>query len=363
MNIVYVCSPQEADRESVRLRCHNLAGALLASGWHQASVVDLPAFLEMEPGVVTLVHQADVLVIHRYAFGPMLQTVQYWKAHGKRIIVDIDLHERDLLARANLLEARAETLPLARKTGPLPAAHALRSEELRFTLRLANLVTVCSPRLADDWSAYAPTVHLPDYLNLDRYLAVRQQHPGEIWIGLMMAGDGRTELFPGLVDTLLEVARLRPQVRVHIYGSPLPGSGLNGLSADQVVLYNNLSVEEWPRLLGNLNIGLAPLSSEEGMRAGRARVLEYMASKVPWIASNAQPFREFERYGILASNDPDTWMRALLQLVDHNDQYRAEAGGEAFLYALGQDVRENLDRILSIYARSLTDPTYFHQVM
>ncbi len=336
MNIVFIHSTLPSDQNSVELRCQNLIDAFLNSGWHQASAIDLESFnASMIGSQPNPCQAADILVIHRFASRPIAQAIQYWKARGKKIIIDMDQ-------------------PLALHAALCPANDAADLEPcddtIRYTLRMADLITVNSPRLADDYIAFAPAAYLPDYLNLDRYLTLRQEHEGEIRIGVNLdLSQGSLSHLDALSDALAQVCQFYPQIRVHLpLAHPAPQLA-SRLPDKQVVLHNDFNRETWPRQLASLDLGLAPANAEEGTRCGRKSVLEYMAVKVPWIASDVQPFRELRGFGWLVQNSPQAWTHALLEVVRHLEAYRREAAGEAFLYALGQDARENIDKITAIY--------------
>jgi hypothetical protein len=78
-----------------------------------------------------------------------------------------------------------------------------------------------------------------------------------------------------------------------------------------------------------------------------------MVMKIPWIGSDLPLHRDLARFGWMVQNTPAAWERALLEVVDHLEVYRSEATGESFLYALGQDVNENISKVLAAYATIL----------
>jgi hypothetical protein len=98
-----------------------------------------------------------------------------------------------------------------------------------------------------------------------------------------------------------------------------------------------------------LNIGLVPIYGDYDLRLGRINLLEFMVSKIPWIASNQPAFREFSRLGRLVENSAEAWETAILKAVDNMDDLQFWAAGEPFLYALSQDVNENIDKVLKLF--------------
>jgi hypothetical protein len=75
-----------------------------------------------------------------------------------------------------------------------------------------------------------------------------------------------------------------------------------------------------------------------------------MIVKIPWIATKQDNFHGLSKYGIWVQNSPDAWKSAILNVLGRIDFYRKRASGESFLYALGQDVCANIDKVLRIYS-------------
>ena len=63
--------------------------------------------------------------------------------------------------------------------------------------------------------------------------------------------------------------------------------------------------------------------------------------------------QDLRSYGWLIHNTPSAWERMLLDMVDHLEDYRAEAGKEAYLYGLSQGIEENVQTILGTYKNIL----------
>jgi hypothetical protein len=110
-----------------------------------------------------------------------------------------------------------------------------------------------------------------------------------------------------------------------------------------------LSPEKWARLLSNFDIGIQPVAGEYAHRRGCSRLNEYMVMKVPWLASEGPAHQDLRSYGWLIHNTPSAWERMLLDMVDHLEDYRAEAGRESYLYGLSQGIDENVQTILGTY--------------
>jgi len=356
MNVTFVHSNRRADQHRVQTRCRNLAVAIRRTGWHQASLVGLDDFVNNTPAAREACEQADLLVIHRYLYGPVIRAAQTWKSRDKKVVVDIDEALDRLPPETSGYRFWQQGVPLECCTSN-PDGNVIRPlpiEQLRLGLRMTDGVTVASVRLADDWAGAASVMHIPDYINLDQYLTIKQEHGRETWIGLNGEGLGLDCLErTGLKSALESVCAQRENVRLMLIGfADETVAGLN-VSAGQKKVLPASPVEEWPRLLAQFDLGIAPADREHGSRSGWQRALEYMVMKIPWVGSDLPLHRELARFGWMVQNTSPAWERALLEVVDHLDVYRSEATGEPFLFALGQDVNENISKVLAAYASIL----------
>jgi glycosyltransferase involved in cell wall biosynthesis len=200
-----------------------------------------------------------------------------------------------------------------------------------------------------DWSQFAHVHEIPDYLNTDQYPGFKQIHENEIWIGLGNGTRVASIKNSGLLTALENVCRERPQVKLILCDPGDDGISLPDIQSSQLVRYLPNSFEEWADILLNLDIGLLPICGDYDLRLGRINLLEFMISKIPWLASNQLSFPELSRYGKLVQNSPETWEAAILKAVDNIEVLRKRASGEPFLFALSQDVNENIDKVLKLF--------------
>jgi hypothetical protein len=125
------------------------------------------------------------------------------------------------------------------------------------------------------------------------------------------------------------------------------------IDPDQVVPYSCSSFDEWVHLLLTLDIGLAPVTSDFDLRLSPVHLLEFMIAKIPWIASSQLSVHELPGYGQWVQNAPQAWESAILRVMERLDLYKRKAGGEPFLYALGQDAGVHIDKALRVYSAIL----------
>jgi hypothetical protein len=358
MIITYIHSNYPTDNSRVQLRCRNFADAINRIGWHSANLLDLDSFIQNTPEAQQRCGGSDLLVIHRYLYGPVLQSIEYWKARDKKIIVDFDQAinylTSDVPCHSFWMRKKPFEDDCNGETFWGMPADSTPLEQFKCGLGLTDAAIVSSTRLLIDWLPFTEVYEVPDYLNTDQYRALKQVHENEIWIG--MADTTRFDSIKnsGLLNALEKVCRSRPQVKLILSGSQCEAGRSLNIPNSQVVTYHPNSFEQWAYMLLKLDIGLVPIHGDYDLRLGRINLLEFMISKTPWIASDQPCFRELSRYGKLVQNVSSAWEVVILKMVDNIDIIQKRAAGEPFLFALSQDVNENIDKVLRLYTHILT---------
>ncbi len=354
MIITYIHSNHSKDALRVQLRCRNFADAINRIGWHSANILDLNSFIQNTPEAQMICEASDLLVIHRYLYGPILQAIEYWKARDKKVIVDFDQAINYLtpdipshsfwvggkpLAGA-IHSDKMQNQPILIEPSPL--------EQFNWGLSLIDAAIVSSMRLVVDWSPFANVYEIPDYLNTDQYLAFKQPHE-RICIGLANGARFTTLKNSGLLNALERVCLKHPQIQLVLIGMDAETKPAFNLDTSQLLFHSSDVFDEWASILMKLDIGLVPIYGDYDLRLSRINLLEFMVSKIPWIASNQPSFREFSRFGRLVPNNSDAWEAAILRCIEHVDDLQQWAAGEPFLFALSQDVNENIDKVIKLY--------------
>ncbi len=352
MIVTYVYSNVPADALRVQLRCRNVADAINRVGWHRANLLDLESFIQNTPEAQAICLASDVLVIHRYLYGPVLQAIEYWKARDKKIVVDFDqainyltpdipIHSFWLQGEPLQSHAQGQFGTTVIEPSPL--------EQFKWGLGLIDAAVVSSMRLVVDWSPFTDVYEIPDFLNTDQYPAFKQSHENKLCIGLAHGARRTSIQNSGLAVALKQICKTFPHVEVIVCGLEDDAAEILDIPASQIVAHPSGLLDEWSATLLNLDIGLIPIYGDYDLRLSRINLLEFMISKTPWIASSQSSFREFSRYGCLVNNSADGWESAILKAMDNIDSLKTWASGEPFLFALSQDVNENIDKVLKLF--------------
>lgn len=354
MIITYIHTACPEDQTRVQLRCRNFADAINRTRSHHAHLLELNAFLQNTAEAEKLCAASDLLVIHRYVFGPVLRAIQYWKARDKKVIVDFD---QALNYMTPGMPGHAFWLEGKISGGCGPGAidwkaqpDELPLEQFKWGLGMLDAATVSSSRLADDWAQYTRIHEIPEYLNTYQYPALEHVRGQKIWMGLGCINSGFASLEDsGLLKALEHVCRKRPQVRLawNIPQGDLPRPV--EIDPAQFHVFSRDSFEAWVNILLKLDLGLFPVSGSYDQRLSPANLLEFMISKIPWISSGNTSFHEYSPYGVMVTNSPEAWEQAILKIVDQIDLHQKKAAREPFLFALGQDISVNIDKVLKVY--------------
>jgi hypothetical protein len=261
---------------------------------------------------------ADVVVLQRVTHAYMAQAVGVMRAKGITVVVDVD-----------------DDLSSIHPSNPAWAVHrpgaGLHSwHNVSLACRNASLVTVSTPALLDVYARHGRGHVLPNYLP-DYYYGIERVDSDTIgWPGSYHSHPNDPESLGGAV------ARLVDEGADFVMRGDSTGAGRAfGLAADPIG--GAVPIEEWPRAVASLGVGIAPLADTKFNRAKSwLKPLEMSAAGVPWVAS---PRAEYQRLhalgaGVLADR-PRAWHRELKRL-------RESAATRAELSEAGRRVAEGL---------------------
>lgn len=351
MKIVYVYADNPEEWNCSEWRCAIPSRAINRRYPGSSQLLDIASFTQNTPLAQQICDAADVIVVQRNLFGPVLAAMQHWKAREKVVVVDFD-------DAYNLIPPQVKNFSFWQEGILPPAADGSVWDpiqpspliQFKWGLKLAHGVTVPSTRLAQDWQSIQHIDLVPNYIEADKYLKTAPQpHEGVIlgWGGSFSHLQSFTD--SGLAIALRRVCQARKQVQVLICGDRRVFDAIN-LPADQKMYQPWVSAEEWPQSLARFDIGMAPLAGEYDQRRSWIKVLEYMLMKIPWAASDGAAYAELSDFGHLVENTPAAWENTLLEMIDHLDDCRRTANETAYKFAIQQNVDENVDQILAVYS-------------
>lgn len=348
MVVTYVYSDVFADRIRVQVRCRNMVDAINRTGTHHANLLEMNAFIQNTSYAQQVCGDSDLLVVYRYLYGPILTAVQYWKARDKKVIVDFDQAFDHLSEGRFSYSFWHEGIPLDGLCDGNSVVDPTPIEQFKWGLTLVDAATVPSVRLVDDWSRFTSVYKVLDYINTSHYPMPSLIHKNEIWIGPGSRVDFDCLKNSGLLMAMENVCRTCSHVRLVLSGMD-EFKGTINIDPEQLKVFSPCCFEDWVDVLLGLNIGLLPIYGGYDLRLGSYDLLEFMISKIPWVASGELAFHNFSQYGLWVPNTSAAWEKAILSIVEHLDIHQKKAARDPFLFALTQDVSVNVARILKVY--------------
>jgi hypothetical protein len=244
----------------------------------------------MPPGI-------DVVVMQRVTHVYMSQAVAVMRAKGVAVVVDID----DDLSSIHPSNPAWEMHRPGR--GPHSWQHLARA------CRDATLVTVSAPALLPIYAAHGRGHVLPNYLP-DQYYGLPREDSDVIgWPGSIHSHPNDPEVVGGAL------ARLVDEGATFVMRGDSTGAGRAfGLAQDPPG--GGVPIEEWPRAVADIGIGMAPLADTRFNSAKSwLKPLEMSACGVPWVASPRAEYRRLHEMGAgVLADRPRTWYRELKRL-------------------------------------------------
>lgn len=256
---------------------------------------------------------AEVLVIQRPTSEPLVRSIPFLRAKGVTVVVDFD-----------------DDLSNIHPTNPAFAAHHPTRDATNHwrwaeqACRDATMVTVSTPALAAKYGAHGRVRVLRNCVP-DHYLDV--EPAGEKWDGFGWAGSlhSHPDDLQALGPTAARLVRAGHEFTV--IGPPSGVGRVLGLDGDPPGT-GLVAFDRWPSEVARLSVGIAPLASTRFNSAkSNWKLLEMLATGVPWVASDAPEYARLAAYGAVVSR-PREWMRELGKLLSDASlrQERAERG-------------------------------------
>lgn len=249
----------------------------------------------------------DVVVMQRTTHAYMAQAVGVMRSKGVAVVVDVD---DDLSSIHPSNPAWAMHHPSnegKRLASGQVNRHSWRN--LAMACRDASLVTVSTPALLGTYARHGRGVVLPNYLPEHYYGLPRTDSDVIGWPGSYHSHPNDPEVVGGAV------ARLVDEGATFVMRGDSKGAGKAfGLAQDPSG--GGVPIEEWPRVVAELGIGIAPLADTK-FNAAKSwlKPLELSACGVPWVASPRAEYRRIHALGAgVLADRPRTWYRELRRL-------------------------------------------------
>ena len=322
MHIVYIYPEQTVNDRWFYWRGAMPARAINRYSRDRAALLSSTEFASHLPNAVEHCNSADMIVINPRISSKLFPVIRYWISQDKIIIYDFnDDH--------------------------LPNQFDVNGE----FLDLVYAATASSRRVVSDWLPYADVRYLPNFIDLKYYENILDDKDDDLVIGWAGVNTSPSTLNEsGLGVALQRICDRYSHVKVMITAETANLAGGLNLPDDRLIYKPWVPYDEWGGILSKVDIGVAPLAGYMDERQSWTRLLEYMVMKIPWIASKSMAYNELRPYGLLVDNTPEAWEFGLQEKVEHITEYRKQAAGAPYLYAISQSIDENVSDIMRIYS-------------
>lgn len=287
-------------------------------------------WIKREPLVFSNGAEADVIVYERILTDEVAEDMRYWQSYGKKIAFDFDdaydLMPPQLVAWKQWHQGTEE----------MPALLPL----LRKNLCIPDIVHMPSSLLADDWAPYGQTTVIPNYPDLTNPNWARP-YPVKIRSQLGWGG-GATHTESFMRSGILPAIQ---QERMLLFG----GNQDIWSAVPNARRYGYMHHDAWPYYAGMIGIGLAPLAGRYDDHRSWIKVLEYALKGIPWIATDAPPYRGCKG-GILVDNKPKRWKGAINALRNESELYE-ELSQEGLEWAWKLGIDDHIQERIELYGR------------
>ncbi len=257
---------------------------------------------------VTAPQDADVMVLQRVTYGPLVEAISIWRAAGIAVVVDMD-DDLSCIPASN---------PAGRALAQLGGEHSWDTAERACAA--ASLVTVSTPALTERYGAHGRAIVLPNcvpgvFMQIPRKDSEVFGYGGALAIhreDLPMVGP--------------EVARLmREGHKFCVVGPKNEVKKALGLPWEPLST-GKVDIRDWASSLAdNLGVGMAPLANNKFNRAKSwLKLLEMSSLGIPAVVSDRIEYARLnaEGCGVLADGSGD-WYRKLKKLIT-DERWRQE---------------------------------------
>jgi hypothetical protein len=271
----------------------------------------------------------DIIIFERLLMAPFIDKIREYQAAGVKVIArfddayhlmpgyiaSFDFWKKSLIGikseRDKLVQARMDVSAL---------------KQFRDGLKICDAVSTPSRLLCEDYrSAAKKMFYVPNYADLGNpaWTAPKPKHDGII-IGWGGGGTHKQSIRDSSILPALEIiCRKYPEVKLMICGNErwVKETLMKRVPEEQLIFRDWVPNEEWPLVVANFDIGLAPLAGSYDDRRSWVKVLDYTILGVPWVASDRPPYKSVQG-GIKIHNKRKNWLRAIRTLLDKPSTYQ-----------------------------------------
>ena len=310
-------------------RCFIPAQRLKDAG-HQTWDAHLSEALAERPNdlVQSYLDQAEVIVVERVFIDHLRKHIDSWHRQGKKVVGTFD-------DAYHLINPHKDSGQFWR--GKKRNQGTGNFKEFRGSLKFFDRIIVPSKVLMQDYEPYCQDIqYVPNFTMPELWKDIKKRPPdNQIVIGWGgSSGHIKSWMESGIIPALSKLSASHSNLRVSIYGGGIEIPDLLKKAKIRCEFHGWTEFTDWPQKVASFDIGLAVLAGEYDRRRSNAKVLEYSMAKVPWVATDSEPYQGIEsQAGLLVKNKPHEWSMAIDTLI-RNEEIRTRNVESAYGWAL-----------------------------
>jgi len=354
MIITYVFADSTMEFNTSNWRCMMPHNAINKTKEHKSNLIHLNEFINNSENSQKFCQESDIIIVERNLFGDTNTMLQFWKGRNKILVANFDdaypfitpsniAYNFWNLGEINVNDGTGEKKAYMR---PMPL------RQFEWGLKICAGAIMPSKTLAKDYEHLTPTYVVKNYPPVEVYTSIEKQKHDEIIIGW----GGSLSHFQSFVDSgvlnaIKRICKKIPEVKLMINGDKRVYDNIE-IPEDRKIFHGFVPYEQWPALVSNFDIGLAPLAGEYDKRRSWIKPLEYMLLKIPWLASDIGSYDEIREYGRLVKNRYDIWETVLLETINNlGSEENNERINRAYEFAIKQDTFLNVNNIINTFKK------------
>jgi glycosyltransferase involved in cell wall biosynthesis len=305
--------------------------------------------------------QADIVILQRNVFGPVMTKIAYLKAMDKVVAVDLDDAYHLISADTGLPSAEfwrhgIITQPDGKRgvVDPMPIFC------LETSVKLSGAVISPSQVILDDWKRFGVKgYYIPNYLDLSLYplnTPMPYKEPDAIYIG---GGGSLGHIISwkgsGVREALAKLMTEDKRVHLMLFGDERVQTIFKDVRPSQVTPMGWVPYASYASKLQMLDLGVIPLSGEYDRRRSYIKPLEYSCLGLPWIATDMEPTQNDDLFGMRVENTAEAWYKALKVAVDNLDIVKEKARDKMQTIREKYSIDNNVPEILKTYERIIRE--------
>ena len=319
-------------------------------GLHTVDFINFNKFLLNEKPVKEICSHSQLIMIEGSPSINLLDTVNYWKSKGKKVVVDIPISAERLCSSVKSKTENSFSIAHMYTSFQVQGSEKIDpSDTFLWGLHLADCILVSSIYQQDSWQSSAPIRIVPELIDLGVLRDTIRNKTKSFVIGIMSNGAKTDSLLNSVIKTVNENYS-------KIKWMPLNSNPyVNEMVVDnnEVALPSGFSYQ-WPGPISMIDIGI--FWDTDQIRGEYYRnVLELMASKIPWSINAIKGYQDLSKYGLIIQNN-NNWPEELLRQI--GDTMAGESTiQDGYVYALGHNVEDHIHEVLSIFAEIIKTPS------